>query len=550
MRKWNPYADLIITNAKIYTVDISMEAIREGKTDFPIIQKGFVAVKDGKIIEVGEGTGAELVGEETRQIDAKGKTLIPGLLDSHAHAVFAGLDLNNIDMTNVASKEEFLAKIKERVDITKEGEWVKAREWNELNWDIKEQPTCREIDAVCPDKPFIGMRLCGHVVVVNSTVLKMAGIDKDTPDPEGGIIGRYEDGNPNGLFYEIPAIEIVKKLQPEVTRDDIRSAIISVGKLFHRVGLTGVIDCNISPEQTRIYNELNQNGELKYRANITYYIDEHADDWSEQLLRIPNVPCSTGLGDDMLWYNGLKIVYDGIPASGTALMRDNYIHMPETNGLTIIPKDEMIKECRIGCDHNWQIAIHSIGDKSIDDCLDAIEEGMKVNASTKLRHYLIHANFPRPEHFERMRKMNVSVTVQPTIFHKMGEQAILDEDKGNLNTPCSLYFKEHIITGGSTDFPVVDANPFIGMYGAVTRYASDGKVYGEEYKATKEQALLMWTRNSAYIMHREDVMGSIAPGYFADLVLVDTDFLNGTDEELRNTKVLMTMVGGDIVYEA
>lgn len=548
-KKWMPYADLMIQNANIYTADTTIPEILAGNYEFPVIPNGYVAVKDGKIIEVGAGTNPALVGETTEVVDASGKTLIPGLMDSHMHAMFAGLDLKNVALDGCKSLDEMSALLKERAEQVPAGTWIKGAAWNELNWDDGKKPSRASLDAISTEHPIFAKRLCCHVIVANSKALELAGVTKDTPDPDGGRIGRTADGEPDGWLYENSAMDLVEKVYPPMTEAELMDSISGIGKYINSVGITSVIDANMTFDCMRAYLQANLAGKLTYRDNMMFYLDKALGDIPYHLNRIKEMTAVTGFGNDMVKFNGIKVTLDGIPATGTAYMRKNYVHMPETRGSTTITPEEMNEVCRYASRYDWQVGVHTIGDAAMDVALDAFEAGAEEKDNLKNRNYLIHAVFPREDMLPRLQKMQVSVTLQPTIMGTMGEEAILSEEDKEVNQPCGLYFDNHILCGGSSDFPVVDCNPFIGMSKAINRLSLDGKVHGSAYCVNAKQALLMWTMNSAYFSFDEEKLGSIAVGKLADLVLIDTPVLDATPEEIAETKVLRTYLGGKLVYE-
>ncbi len=550
MKKWTPYADLMFKNANIYTMDLTISEIKSQKYDFTVIDNGYVAVKDGKIIGLGEGFDESFVGSDTVVEDVDGKVLMPGLIDSHMHAMFAGMDLKNVALENCNSLEEMIALLKERSEKEPEDKWIKGAAWNELSWgDGARKPTKRDLDTISTTQPIFAKRLCCHVIVANSKALEIAGITKDTPDPDGGIIGRFEDGEPDGLLYENSAMDLIEKVYPAMTEEELIESIEGIGKYLNSVGLTTVIDCNMTFDCMRAYLQALKAGRLTYRDHMMFYLDKAIGDIPYHLNRIYEMPCVTGFGNDMVKINGIKITLDGVPASGTAYMRKNYHHMPETRGYTTITQEEVSEVCRYASKYNWQVGIHTIGDACMDTALQAYKDGAEFKENKQNRNYLIHAVFPQPDMLPKMREMEVPVTLQPTIMGTMGEEAILFDEYEELNQPAGLYFDNGILCGGSSDFPVVDCNPFIGMSKAMTRIHLDGKVHGPQYRINAKQALLMWTMNSAYFTHDEDKIGSIEVGKYADLIIIDTPVLTADPENVMHTKVLKTYLEGKKVFE-
>lgn len=548
-KTWEPYADLVIRNANIYTVALKMDEIRKGEDDFPIYSNGFVAAKEGKTIAVGEGDGAAYVGSNTKIIDANGATLIPGMIDSHMHALFTGKEMLGVDFVGAASLEEFQKRIADFVSAQPAGKWIKGAGWNELVWADGRMPTRYDIDKVAPDHPTYFIRLCHHVSVANSKALEAAGITKDTIDPPGGTIGRDENGEPNGLLYENAAMNLIEDVIPAMTEEDLIGAISGVGKLMNSYGLTACIDCNLPFDEMRAYLQAKKKNKLTYRAALMFYLEKAWGDMPYHLQRLKEMPCVTGFGDDMVKLNGIKVTLDGIPATGTAAMREPYDHMPETKGDTLYTPEQMLEMGKLAGKYHWQIGLHCCGDRAADVAMDTFEAAYEAAGDHEARHYIIHMATTQPDQLQRLKDLDVPITVQPTIHLQMGEQMVIGERLCKRYQLCGTPYRNGIIVGGSTDCPVVTCNPFEGMYAAMTRLAADGKVYLPEEAVTARQALIMWTKNSAYFRHDEDKMGSVEVGNLADYVLIDTPILSASPEEIRATKVLKTILGGDIVYE-
>lgn len=551
MTKLYKEADLVVKHPKIYTVALAIEDIKKGKRDFPIIDDGGVAAKDGKIIFVGTSDEVDtFVGANTKVIDATGKVLVPGFCESHIHAVFTGIGIRNIDLREVTTREEMLRKIKERAASLDSGEWFEGNSWNELIWEKQEILTCRELDAVAPDNPCFHMRTCFHVAVVNSAALKAAGITRDTPDPEGGTIGHYEDGEPNGILYENSAMGLVQGVITPLTEEQVVESIEAVGKKLNSYGITSVIDANLSYDQMRAYGAVYKQNRLSFRANLMFYLDSANGNAEYHLRRLDEMPCVTGFGDEMLRLNAVKVTLDGIPATFTAAMRKPYKMKPDSCGSSVWTQEEITSFVCKAHEKGWQFGIHTIGDKAADMALEAFEAADKISPVWDRRHYLIHYVFPHEDQFEIMKRLNIGVPMQPTIAAEMGEGPSLFEEQARRNQSAGLMFKNGMICGGSSDSPVVSPNVINGMYYAVTRRdMATGNVVGEESKVTPTEALIMWTKNSAFFSHDDDKMGSVEVGNFADMVILDTDFIAGDVEDIRSTKVEKTILGGEVVYE-
>ncbi|MBP1737557.1 MAG: hypothetical protein H6Q60_1438 [Oscillospiraceae bacterium] len=549
-KNWAPYADLLIRNARIYTVDLTVEEIQAGKYDFTVYQNGFVAEKDGKTIGVGEGAGQSFEGTGTKVIDAQGNTVIPGLVDSHMHAMFAGTELLGINFEGIGSLAQFQQMLHTRAEQTPKGEWIKGSGWNEMVWDETKMPTRYDLDEAAPDHPVYCFRLCHHVYVANSKALELAGITKDTPDPEGGRIGRDENGELDGLLYENSAMGLIDTVVPPLTEEQLVQAIESIGRVLNACGITTCIDANMGFDHMRAYLRAKKQGRLTYRENMMFYLDKAMGDMPYHLKRMQEMIAVTGFGDDMLKLNGIKVTLDGIPATGTAAMRQPYDHIPDTSGELIYTKEQMLDMGRLAGKLNWQIGIHCCGDRSADVAMDTFEAAYEAAGNHDARHYIIHMAVTQPDQVERLKKLNVPITVQPTINLQMGEQALIGERLASRYMLIKTPLLAGVIVGGSTDFPVVTCNPFEGMYGAISRESACGCKHLPEEALTAAQALILWTKNSAYFSHDDDKAGSIEVGHLADYVIIDTPLLDAEPEEIRKTRVLKTIVGGTVVYEA
>lgn len=554
MKEWYPEADLVIQHAKIYTVAITCEDIRRGKRDFPIIEDGGVAAKDGKIIAVGSAGDVEsLIGVHTRTIDVQGSILLPGFVESHMHCTWTGNNLRNIDFRPLRKRSEVIEAIRNRAVKTNPSLWIEGNSWNELVWDDQRMLTLQELDDVCPDNPLFCMRTCFHTAMVNSAALKAAGITRETPDPDGATIGRDENGNPNGYLYENAAMDLVQRVIPPLSASQRIESIEAVGQYLNSLGITSAIDANLRFEEMRSFQEAQEEGKLTFRANLMWYLDSSYGDKETHLRRLDEMVFRTGFGNDMVKLNGVKVTLDGIPATYTALMREGYKTRPDYCGTSVWTQDEITAFVCKATELGWQFGIHAIGDAAEDMALNAIEEASKIRDVRSLRHYLIHYQFPQDDQFPRIREMGVGITVQPTLVSTMGEAPQFYEEQAMRIQSPGLLFKNNITCGGGSDSPVVPPDPVMGMYYAITRIdETTGNVLsaGDESKVTPTEALFMWTKNAAWFLHDDDKLGSIEVGNLADMVVFPTDFIAGDIEGYREAKVSMTILGGRVVYEA
>lgn len=555
MKNWYPEADLVIQHPKIYTVAITCEEVREGKRDFPIIEDGGVAAKDGKIIAVGSAADVEqFIGEHTNVVDATGQILTPGFIECHMHAKWSGEQMLNLDFQGWKSRQAILDAIKEAAEKAPDGAWIEGDGYNELIWeDSQELIRRRELDEVAPNNPVFLLHMTVHNVAANSLALEAVGYTKDTPQPEGAEIGHYDDGELDGMLYENGALQPLLKAKPALTDEEHVESLRLIGQKLNSYGITSAIDANLNFKQMHMYQDAYKQGKLSYRANLMFYIDPQFGSFKENMQRLEEMDFVTGFGDDMLKINGVKVTLDGVPMAYTACMgRKEYRTRPGFWGDTLYSQEEIDAFVCKATELNWQFGIHTIGDGATDRALHAFQEAAKIKDIKPLRHYLIHYVLPYPEQWPIMKELGIGACMQPTIVSTMGEAPLYWPEQAVHNQSAGQMFKNGITVGGSSDSPVVDPNPMTGMYYAITRIdETSGEILsvGDEDKISPIEALIMYTKNSAFFSHDDDKMGSVEVGNFADLCLFDNDFIEGPVEDYLTTTVAKTFLGGKCVFE-
>lgn len=555
MKYWYPEADLVIQHPKIYTVAITCEEVREGKRDFPIIEDGGVAAKDGKIIAVGSAADVEqFIGEHTNVVDATDQILTPGFIECHMHAKWSGEQMLNLDFQGWKSRQAILDAIKEAAEKAPDGAWIEGDGYNELIWeDSQELIRRRELDEVAPNNPVFLLHMTVHNVAANSLALEATGYTKDTPQPEGAEIGHYDDGELDGMLYENGALQPLLKAKPALTDEEHVESLRLIGEKLNSYGITSAIDANLNFKQMHMYQDAYKQGKLSYRANLMFYIDPQFGSFKENMQRLEEMDFVTGFGDDMLKINGVKVTLDGVPMAYTACMgRKEYRTRPGFWGDTLYSQEEIDAFVCKATELNWQFGIHTIGDGATDRALHAFQEAAKIKDIKPLRHYLIHYVLPYPEQWPIMKELGIGACMQPTIVSTMGEAPLYWPEQAVHNQSAGQMFKNGITVGGSSDSPVVDPNPMTGMYYAITRIdETSGEILsvGDEDKISPIEALIMYTKNSAFFSHDDDKMGSVEVGNFADLCLFDNDFIEGPVEDYLTTAVAKTFLGGKCVFE-
>lgn len=534
-------ADLVLKNGRIYTVDDNMRQVEA------------VAIAAGHFIAVGRNAEIEsFIGENTAVVDLQGKPVVPGLSDSHYHFIGVGERAFNLNLDGTRSLSEFLQKVAERVAETPKDEWITGRGWIEEDWPSKRFPTRYDLDSVAPDHPVILTRADGHAVVVNSRALKLADIDKSTQDPQGGKIIRDESGEATGMLLD-RAMSLVRKLLPsDETPEMLRRFAQKANEVALAYGLTQMHDMGVDFETVDVYKSLYANNELKIRLNV--YIRGPGDD-SDKLL---SEGAETELFHDKLQIRGIKIVADGALGSRGAALLENYSDA-DNNGFLIYKDEEIYPTIKKALQSGIQMAIHAIGDRANRNILDLYERALSEVPDSERpvaepRFRIEHAQIVHPDDIPRFKKLGVIPSMQPS--HAIGDLHFavrrLGLERMNEGYAWRKFLDQGSFIPAGSDAPVEEGNPMIEFYAAAVREDTTGfsdEGWFPEYKMTREealQALTIWPAQAAFL---EDKLGSIEVGKYADLVVLDQDLMTAPAERLFDTKVAMTMVGGEIAYE-
>ena len=526
-------SDLAIINGNVITLDINNE-IAEA-----------IAIKDGKIIYVGNNKGVEnYIGENTKTINAEGNTVLPGLIDTHIHLVKYGFSLDFINLRNVMSISQMKKLILERVKNRKADEWIIGRSWDQEMFSEKRYPNRYDLDDIAPDNPVFLIRICGHVAIANSKALEIAGINRDTPDPPGGIIEKDRNGKPTGILKE-NALDLVYMMIPPPKMEDYMNAARRAINDAVRHGLTMVHFVSAYPEEVEALQILKEKGELKIRVRI-YYDYTFLDYLKKLKLR-------RGFGDDMLKINGIKIITDGSLGGRTAALKHPYNDDPENRGKLVVTYEKLREVAVEANKANLQLAMHAIGDRALENVLNAVETALEEYSRTDHRHRVEHAAVIPPELLEKMKNLRMVAAVQPRfIISDFWTIDRLGEERASWIYPFKTMLKEGIIIGGGSDAPVDPLDPIYGIYSAVTRGCVDDIAlcrYTPEEKLSLIEGIKLYTKYAAYLGFDEDKLGSIEIGKYADLVILSENILKILEEEIKDASVKMTVVNGKVVYK-
>jgi predicted amidohydrolase YtcJ len=542
-----PPADLVVLNGKVWTVDPAK----------PLA--GALAVVGDRIVAV--GTNEEIqkwVGPNTRTIDARGNTVLPGLIDAHVHFSTGGFDISGVQLKDARTREEFAQRIGEQAKKLAKGEWILGGTWDHENWPGAPLPTREWIDALTPDNPVFVSRYDGHMALANSLALKLAGVTRNTPTPAGGEIVKDKNGEPTGVFKDA-ATSLVERVIPAPSEEQLTRAIRAALAEAARFGVTSVHDIS-SAADVRVYQQLLARGELTARIYCITPIQQ----WE--------APARTGIrakfGNDFLHVGALKGFADGSLGSTTALFFEPYLDAPDTTGLPnqmMFPEGNMLKMA-LGADAaGLQLAIHAIGDKAIRLILDIYAEVEKQHGRRDMRGdsypnsarrwRIEHAQHMHPDDFAKFARLGVIASMQP--YHAIDDGRWAERRIGRERGKTTYAFRTSLDRGVrlafGSDWTVAPLNPMTGLYAAVTRATLDGKNPGgwyPEQKISLAEAIEAYTMGSAYAEFAEKEKGSLTPGKFADIVVLDADLFALAPEKIKDVKVMSTVVGGKVVYES
>ncbi len=527
-------AETIIENVHGYT------STNNGLHQFSTLVIG----DDGKVVASG---GSELPGKypDAMRIDGDGRTLLPGLTDAHAHLYGLGQLATTLDLTGVGSKADAVAMIEQYAADNAYAPWILGRGWNQVLWPVKEFPAASDIDAVVSSRPVWLRRIDGHAAWANSAAMKIAGIDKDTPDPVGGKILRDDEGNATGVFID-RAMGLVGQHVPEASKDSIRGAFSAAIEELLSLGVTSMHDAGISIKDAEVYMSMAENDEL----NMRIYAMLRGTQENLDALGEPRV----ALGRDRLDIRSVKLVADGALGSRGAAMIEPYSDDSENQGLPFWTQSELNHLVKIANDRGFQANIHAIGDRANQMALDAFEKAQDGEPSP-LRNRVEHAQIIALDDIPRFAELGVIASMQAT--HATSDMNMAEDRVGRERIKGAYAWRKLLESGAvianGSDFPVELANPFYGLHASIARQdrnnMPDNGWYSGE-KLTREETLHSFTLAAAYAAHQEDRLGSLEPGKWADFIIIDRDYFEIPVRDIHSIKVLQTWVGGEKVYEA
>ena len=536
-----PAADLIITNAKVYTVDKQQpraEAVA-------VLGERIAAVGSASAIDAWRGPG-------TRVIDAGGRVVLPGFNDAHVHFLDSGQGLASVQLKDAGSPQEFAERIAEYAAKQPKGRWILGGTWDEQRWNPPQLPTRELIDRLTPDNPVAVGRYDGHMYLANSLALKLAHITASTPDPPGGEIGRDAHGNPTGILKDA-AQKLIDAVIPPLSHQQRLETARRALAYARSVGVTSVQEMGNPGEDLsrnlEVYKELEEKGELTTRI----YVAPMITDWQNYA----KAGIRRAFGSNLLRTGALKAFADGSLGSTTAYFFQSYSDDPHTRGLLTEEMQPLSKMRNrlIGADRaGLQLCVHAIGDEAISLTLDLFQDVIKADGRKDRRLRIEHAQHIAPKDFDRFAQLGVIASVQP--YHAIDDGRWAEKRIGPERIKTSYAYRSLLDHGVrlalGTDWDVAPLNPLLTIYAAVTRATLDGRNpngWMPEQKLTVAQAVEAYTMGSAYAEFQEKEKGSITPGKLADMVILSDDIFTIDPKLIRTVQVDTTIMDGKVVWQ-
>ncbi len=518
--------DLAYVNGRIWT----------GVAGQPVADA--MGIVGDRFAAVGAETRAR-IGKRTRVVDLKGAFVTPGIIDCHTHFLRSSLALSVPDLRHVKSRAEFVDRVGAAARALPRGEWLEGGNWDEAPWG-GEMPTREWIDAVTPDTPVAIVRLDQHVMLCNSLALRLAGIDRNTPDPEGGLIGRDASGEPNGLIKDTAKFIVLRAIPP---KSDAR---IEAGL---RDGIAFALSKGVTQVHVPELDWTTHHGLRRLRArgetDLRFYSFVPIADWEKMAAIVK----TEGRGDDWVRWGAVKGLVDGSLGSRTALFRDPYADDPANRGLHRGSLDRLAEMVEASDGAGLHVTVHAIGDRANEELLD-IFAGIEARHGKRDRRFrLEHAQHLAPDLVPRFARQGIIASMQP--YHAVDDGRWAEKAIGEPRTHFSWMLRSLLDAGAcvalGSDWPVAPLDPLTGLAAAASRQTLDGANPGgwvPEQRISVAEALVGYTRAGAYAGFQEDRTGVIAPGMIADAAMFDRDLLRVAPETLTAAVALRTLVGG------
>ncbi|MFK8018567.1 MAG: amidohydrolase [Pseudomonadales bacterium] len=542
--------EMLIHNVNGYTLD-----------NGELQRFGALSIDKGKVVALFDA--GDPLPQITNQLDGGGATMLPGLIDAHGHVASLGHALRNVDLTGSLSEERAAQRVAKFISLVTDSKedpgqskkenpkakekvsWILGRGWNQVLWPSKTFPGTQSLDAISGDFAVALNRIDGHALWVNSKALHLAGINKDTADPEGGQIIRDQQGSPTGVLID-NAMDLVRYVMPPTTANSQREAVRVSLKHLASVGLTSVHDAGSSASEIRALQELRTSNELPIRV---YSMLDALDDANQNAI-------AAGIRLDptqMLDVRSIKLSADGALGSRGAALKSPYSDEASNSGLLLLSKEELQSRMATAMAAGYQVNVHAIGDLANTQVLDLYEQLQALPLRSLQRHRVEHAQILSVSDIDRFNALDVIASVQPT--HATSDMNMASDRLGHSRLKGAYAWNSLLESGallaGGSDFPVELPNPLHGLYAAVSRQSQTGEPKDGWRKSeiiSRQQALALFTENAAFAAHQEKSLGRLLPGYWADFILLGDDYFTVPTKSIWSIPILQTWVAGKPVF--
>ena len=484
--------------------------------------------------------------EGIRVIDGNGQTLLPGLIDAHGHILSYGRLLLQVDLGGSLSETEAAQRVADFYSNNEELEWIQGRGWNQVLWESNEFPGADSLDLVVSDKPVWLRRIDGHAGWANTKAMELAGVTRESEDPNGGQIIRDENGYPTGVFIDT-AMNYIASQIPTSTTEELKNALSMAMNRLASYGLTAVHDAGVSSQTIAAYKQLAEEGPLPIRVNVMLAASDplFLDRLEEGYFRSD---------DDTLTINSVKIVGDGALGSRGAALIEDYSDDSDNRGLLRYNDERLEYLMRVAMNGGFQVNTHAIGDNANMKVLDNYERLISETGSRNLRHRIEHAQILRYEDILRFAKLGVIPSMQAT--HATSDKNMAQDRIGEVRIQGAYAWRklmqaDTLIANGS-DFPVESPDPFWGLHASVTRQDQSNEPPGgwlPDERMSLEEAFASFTVNAAFAGHQENLLGTLEAGKKADFIIIDRDIFKIPENELWQTQALETWVNGEKITD-
>ncbi|AOH54945.1 amidohydrolase [Peribacillus muralis] len=531
-------ADMVFRNGEVITVDRENSVVEA------------VAVKGNLISAVGTNQEMEaFIGEETKVIDLRGKSLLPGFIDSHIHLILYGVNQLAVSCKaeHIESVADLLEDLKKKALTVAKGEWIRAWGYNETAVKEKRYPTMAELDAISVDHPIMITRTCSHISVVNRKALQLAGIGEETVNPTGGIIEKDEAGRITGKLIE--TAHMLMTDMAGYTEKELLEAVKIASEHLIAAGITSIHEAGAhGPDSFRIMQQAVKQNDIRLRI---YAMVGSLNQSHEFVKKMVAAGVVTGTGDDRFKIGPAKLFTDGSSTGPTIATREPYSSDPDNFGILYYTEDEMYRVLGEAHDKGYQITVHAQGDKAIEMYINCVERALKESPRKDHRHRIEHAGISTPDLQQRMKQLGIIPIPNPPFPFEFGDIYIEHYgERVNHMYAARDYIDKGILAAAGSDAPVTDHNPLLGIHVAVNRRSRSGANIGTAQSIGVKEAIRLYTWNGAFASFDEAIKGSIEVGKLADLVILNDSILKVKLNEIKDLKVETTILNGEILYHS